>query len=129
MPNRCEDKPFTSGPEIGTVRMSLAARDAADADEACRLVGRFRRMARGQGWTQEDIERACRGLRARRVVEQLTPHVTPTEREPVTWRTQWERMRDYGDGFRVLAADESVDFHPLRFLARGFRLALRGAKG
>jgi len=108
--------------------MSFEARDTADTDEACQLVGRFRRKAREQGWTDDAIEWASQGLTVGRVASQLSPHIETTGPEPLTWRTQFERTRDYAEGFRVLASDQSAKFRPLRFLARGFRLALRGER-
>jgi membrane-bound lytic murein transglycosylase B len=108
------------------VRMTFEPQDTTDADEACQLVGRFRRKAREQGWTEEAIEWATRGVTVRRVVEQLLPHVEPTGPEPLSWRTQYDRTRDYVEGGRVLASDQAAEFRPLRFLARGFTLALRG---
>jgi hypothetical protein len=108
------------------VRMSFEPQDTTDTDEACQLVGRFRRKAREQGWTEEAIVWATRGLTVGRVVEQLSPHVEPTGPEPLTWRTQFERNRDYVEGGRVLASDPAAEFRPLRFLARGLRLAIRG---
>ena len=61
------------------------------------------------------------------VVEQLAPHIEPTGPEPLSWRTQLERTRDYVEGAKVLDHDEDAEIHPLRFLARSFRLALRGS--
>lgn len=108
------------------VRMSFEAEDTTDPDEECQFVGRFRRKAREQGWTEEAIEWASRGLTVGRVVSQLSPHIERIGSEPLTWRTQFERNRDYVEGCRVLATDQAAKFRPLRFLARGFRLALRG---
>lgn len=108
------------------VRMSFEPQETTDADEACQLVGRFRRMAREQGWTEEAIEWATRGVTAARAAEQLAPHIDATGPEPLSWRSQLERTRDYIEGARVLDHDEAADFRPLRFLARGFRLAQRG---
>lgn len=108
------------------VRMSLEAQDPADPDEACQLVGRFRRKAREQGWTDVAIEWASQGLTVAQVASQLSPHIETTDPEPLTWRTQFDRTSDYAEGCRVLASDQSAKFRPLRFLARGFRLALRG---
>lgn len=105
--------------------MTFEPQDATDADEACQLVGRFRRKAREQGWTEEAIEWATRGVTAARVAEQLAPHIEPIGPEPLSWRTQFERTRDYVEGARVLDHDEAAEFRPLRFLARGFRLAHR----
>lgn len=110
----------------GPVRMSFEARETADPDEACQLVGRFRRKAREQGWTEEAIEWASQGLTVGRVASQLSPHVEAMAPEPISWRTQFERNRDYVEGCRVLAGDDAAEFRPLRFLARGLRLALRG---
>src|SRR3954471_12145078 len=97
------------------VRMHFEPRDPTDSDEACQLVGRFRRKAREQGWTEEAIEWASRGVTAAQVVEQLAPHIEPTGPEPLSWRTQLERTRDYVEGAKVLDHDEDADFHPLRF--------------
>ena len=110
------------------VRMCFDSKDTTDPDEAGQLVGRFRRKAREQGWTEEAIEWASRGLTVGRVAGQLSQHIEPLAPEPLALRTQFERNRDYVEGCRVLASDQSVKFRPLRFLARGFRLALRGQR-
>ena len=110
------------------VRMCFDPEDPIDPDEACQLVGRFRRKAREQGWSDEAIEWASRGLEVDRLASQLAPHIEKTGPEPLTWRTQFERNRDYIEGCRVLVSDQAVKFRPLRFLARGFRLALRGQR-
>lgn len=110
------------------VRMSFEAQDTADPEQACQLVGRFRRKAREQGWPEEAIERVSQGLKVDRVASQLSPHIETTGPEPLTWRTQFERSRDYAEGGTVLVSDQAARFRPLRFLARGFRLALRGER-
>jgi len=128
IPMRDDEEKGDNGPaEQGRrrVRMHFEHR-ADDADEVCQLVGRFRRKAREQGWTEEAIEWATRGVTATPAAEQLGPHVEPASPEPLTWRTQFERTLDYVEGARVLDHDQAADFRPLRFLVRGFWLALRG---
>jgi hypothetical protein len=110
------------------VRMSFEEQDTTDPDQACQLVGRFRRKAREQGWTEEAIEQVNQGLKVDRVASQLSPHIETTGPEPLTWRTQFERNRDYAEGGSVLVNDQAVRFRPLHFLARGLRLALRGKR-
>jgi hypothetical protein len=106
--------------------MHFEPQDTADSDEACQLVGRFRRKAREQGWSEEAIEWASRGVTVAGAVEQLAPHVEASGPEPLSWRLQFERTLDYVEGARVLAHDDSAGLRPLRFLARGFGFALRG---
>ncbi|MDG3008451.1 hypothetical protein [Paludisphaera mucosa] len=106
--------------------MSLEGFRRLDPDDACQLIGAFRRKAREQGWPEADIDGVCEALDARHAFDELSRHIEPTDPEAVSWGTQFRRMRDYVEGFRVLMDDHQAVFHPFRFYARGFKVALRG---
>jgi len=108
--------------------MSLQGFQPWDDDEACHLVGTFRRKALEQGWPEADIEEVCRGESARRIFSELSRFVEPRELEPRSWRTQFLRNRDYAEGCRMFATDVEAHFNPFRFLARGFGVAIRGRR-
>lgn len=109
------------------VRLHLDGFRPGDDDDACHLMGTFRRRAREHGWPAADIDEVCRGVAGRRIHHDLRPYIEPVGPEPLSWRTQLDRARDYIDGCRVFADDDAIEFKPLRFLARGLKLALRGA--
>jgi hypothetical protein len=109
------------------VRLDLESFRLGDDDDACRLMGAFRRKAREQGWPEADIEAVSRQVAGSRVHHELGPYIDPTGPEPLSWRTQLDRNRDYVEGFRMFAGDEAIKPRPLRFLARGLKVALRGA--
>jgi hypothetical protein len=99
----------------------------ADDDDVCQLVGRFRRKAHEQGWTEKEIVSATRGITVAGAVEQLTPLIEPAEPEPLTWLAKFDWTLDYVDGARMLDHDEALTFRPRRFLTRVYRLAVRGS--
>jgi hypothetical protein len=110
------------------VRMNLDAFRPGDDDDAGQLMGTFRRKAREQGWTEADIDEVCRGVTTQRVHQDLRPYIEPVGPEPLSWRTQFDRNRDYVEGGWFFAEDRSAAFNPRRFLARGFKMALRGTR-
>jgi hypothetical protein len=107
---------------VRKVKMSLEGFRPLDDDDACLLMGAFRRNAREQRWPADDIEDVCRGVPAKRAFAELSRFVEPTEPEPLSWRSQFRRTRDYVEGCRVLADDLEAKFNPFRFLARGLRV-------
>lgn len=108
--------------------MSLEGFEPLDGDDACRLMGAFRRKAHEQGWSEAALERACRGVSARRAFAELERYIEAAEPEPLSWRTQFQRTRDYVKGCRLLADDREADFNPVHFLARSFKIAFRHAR-
>src|SRR5436305_1997826 len=86
---------------MNRVRMSQTF-DPCDRDEACSFVGRFARKAREQGWAEEDIGRVCQGFPVERAFSALRPHIDETDPEPLSWRHQLDRLRDYAEGAAFL---------------------------
>ena len=103
------------------VRMSLDGCDAHDLDEACAFVGRFARKAREQGWAEQDIERVCQGFPPERALSALRPHVEEVA-EPLSWRHQLDRLRDYAEGAAFLGEGP---LGLVRWWAKGLRVALK----
>ena len=66
------------------VRLHLDSFRPGDDDDACHLMGMFRRKAREQGWSETDIDRACRSVEGRQVQHCLSSYIEPTEREPLS---------------------------------------------
>jgi hypothetical protein len=108
------------------VRMSLQGYDPANLDDACHFVGVFARKAVEQGWTEEEATKVAKQVTGKRAFEELRQHIEPTPAEPVTWRTQIDRIRDYTRGLRLLADDPNVKPHPVGWWLRGFTLARQG---